>query len=933
MITISLDAPHRWSAARHAAVAAIALVVLSACGKDPDELVSSAKQYISAKDPNAAVIQLKNALQARPEHAEARFLLGRLSAQSGDFETAVKEYERARGAGYPEDQVVPELAGAMLRLGQAQELVDKFSAVKLNDPRSQAVLLAVLGDALQLTDKPKEAEAAYREALAKDPGDSRARIGVARIQASRGDLEGARSALDAVIGDHPESADAHALLAAISANQANAENAIDEYRAAVKANPREAMNHFRLISLLIQQRRVDDARQALETMKKGVGGRQVLAIYLQSYLDFAEKKDDAAAEGIANVIAGAPNFLPARLLACAIHLRKGDLNQALQHAGVVLAAQPNNALARRLAASAHLFNREPDKALELVEPMLSKSPNDSALHALAGQAYLAKGDFERASELFAKTVGESPDDPAARLRLGMSRLGTGDIEQGLADLDKASALDTEGVQADVAVAMARLRQGKPDQALAAAEKIERKQPKSPLGPNLRGGVLMYKGDLAGARTAFEKAVALEPDYLPAVVNLSRLDLGEKRNDQARARLEALVKLRPKDANAYLAQADLLGKTGAGQAEVSKVLEQGIRAASNAKPLQLALINVLSAQKKFTEALAVAAQAEASNPDDPAVITALGALQVAAGKAELAVTTLNRLVSLQPDNPNALIVLANAQSASGKDVDADQTLQKAYRRHPDDTTTAQALVGFRLQKRNNVGAGEIASEFLKRHPDSADAYLLSADVALRQSDWKKAAEHLRKSQQIRPDAKAVIALHAALRASGDAPGAGNVVADWLKKVPKDLLVRGYLAENALKDRDYRAAMGYYRTMHDIDPRNSVILNNMAWTASQLKDPKAMDYAEQAYKLQPENAAILDTLGMIQLEAGQRDKALETMRRASELSPDSVTISLNLARAYARTGKADQAKVVLEKVERDNPNLSGLKEVVARIREEL
>lgn len=932
-MTISREPLHFRSATRHAVVAAMALVLLAACGKDPDELVGSAKQYISAKDSNAAVIQLKNALQVRPDHPEARYLLGHLSLQSGDYETAVKELERARNAGYPDDQVVPELAGAMLQLGQAKEVVDKFSAVKLGDPRLQAVLLAILGDALQKIDRPTEAEAAYTEALGKDPGDPRARVGVARIKVTRGDLAGARSMLDSVVSEHPDSADAHALLATISASEANAESAINEFRAAVAANPREAMNHFKLVTLLLQQGRADEAKNALEAMKKGVGGRQVLTIYLQAYMDFIDGKDDAAAEGIDKVVAAAPKFLPGRLLASAIHLRSKKINQALQHAGVVLSAQPNNLLARRLAASAHLLNREPEKALELIEPVLAKNPNDPVMHALAGQAYLAKGDFDQASELFAKSVGEHPDDPGARLRLGVSRLGSGDVEQALADLDKASSMDPTGVQADIAVAMARLRQRKAEQALEAVARIEQKQPNNPLGPNLRGGVMMLKKDSAGARSSFEKAVALDPSYLPAVVNLSRLDLADKRNDQARARLDALVKLRPKDASAYLAQADVLNRTGADATEVVKALEQGAQAASNAKPLQLALVKLLSAQKKYTEALAVAAQAQSSNPDDPAVLSALGALQMAAGKPELAISTINKLISVQPDDPGALIMLASAQSGSGNDAEADQTLQKAYRRHPDDVVTAQALVGFRLKKRNHIGASEIATDYRKRHPESPDAYLLSGDVAMLEGDWKRAVEYLRKSQQLRPHPRTVIALHAALSAGGDAPGAAKTVAEWLAKTPKDMLVRNYLAENALKEQDLRGAMGHYKTMLAIDPKSSLVLNNMAWVASQLKDPKARQYAEQALELQPDNAAILDTLGMIRLEDGDSDKALEALRRANELAPDSVAIALNLARVYARTGKTEQAKFVLDKIERDNPNVRGLKGTIAKIREEL
>ena len=58
-----------------------------------------------------------------------------------------------------------------------------------------------------------------------------------------------------------------------------------------------------------------------------------------------------------------------------------------------------------------------------------------------------------------------------------------------------------------------------------------------------------------------------------------------------------------------------------------------------------------------------------------------------------------------------------------------------------------------------------------------------------------------------------------------------------------------------------------------PRNALVLNNLAWASHQAKDNRrAREYAEKAYAVQPDNPVILDTLGWLLVDAGQNDKAI-------------------------------------------------------------
>ena len=99
--------------------------------------------------------------------------------------------------------------------------------------------------------------------------------------------------------------------------------------------------------------------------------------------------------------------------------------------------------------------------------------------------------------------------------------------------------------------------------------------------------------------------------------------------------------------------------------------------------------------------------------------------------------------------------------------------------------------------------------------------------------------------------------------------------------------------------------------NVDP-NGISYNNLAWLAA-LKDHKfkeALDYANRAIALKPDQPDFLDTRGMVYLAAGERQLALDDLQRAVAYDPLSASKHYHLAQAFLDNNDKEKAKRSLE-----------------------
>ncbi|MFM7506581.1 MAG: tetratricopeptide repeat protein, partial [Rubrivivax sp.] len=109
-------------------------MALAGCGKDdPQSLTSEARSDLAKNDPKSAVIRMKRAVQADPNSATARALLGEALLAADDPGGAAVELAKSLDQGGDRDQVMPLLARALMQSNQHRKLVTTYANTRLKN--------------------------------------------------------------------------------------------------------------------------------------------------------------------------------------------------------------------------------------------------------------------------------------------------------------------------------------------------------------------------------------------------------------------------------------------------------------------------------------------------------------------------------------------------------------------------------------------------------------------------------------------------------------------------------------------------------------------------------------------------------------------------------------------------------------------------------
>jgi tetratricopeptide (TPR) repeat protein len=264
-----------------------------------------------------------------------------------------------------------------------------------------------------------------------------------------------------------------------------------------------------------------------------------------------------------------------------------------------------------------------------------------------------------------------------------------------------------------------------------------------------------------------------------------------------------------------------------------------------------------------------------------------------GNAVGARASIEEALKIQPNDIRALSALRQTYIAQQQPAMALQKMKEYAARMPESAPVQEflGLVVLAGGDRNQARAAFTAAKAADPHFDKADLSLVQLDAI--EGKWEDAA----------------VRLHSVI----DGNPANGVAHLWLGDV------------ETMRGR-YDAAISSFRAALNAgsNSQQAEVLNNLAYLLAEYRsDPdNALEYAQRAQELRPENPNFSDTLGWIFYKKGLYSSAVKYLEQANAKG-DVAVWGYHLAMAYAKAGNLERARATLKSALMRDPHAAEAK----------
>ncbi|WP_455208329.1 tetratricopeptide repeat protein [Kaarinaea lacus] len=213
----------------------------------------------------------------------------------------------------------------------------------------------------------------------------------------------------------------------------------------------------------------------------------------------------------------------------------------------------------------------------------------------------------------------------------------------------------------------------------------------------------------------------------------------------------------------------------------------------------------------------------------------------------------------------------------------------------------------------------------------NAQLRIVSILADQKDYDAAIEHLRtvRINSSKQRLQLILLEGDLLREAERYPAAKDYYTKVLNSMPNETSVRYARALVAEKLGELDLVESDLQTILKQEPANAQVLNALGYTLADRTNryEEALTYIQRALELEPDDPAVVDSMGWVQYRLGNYQNAIEHLRRATELSQDP-EIAAHLGEVLWVSGDKNGALEIWEKSLKEHPNDATLMDIMKR-----
>jgi tetratricopeptide (TPR) repeat protein len=609
--------------------------------------------YLTRQDYARAILEFKNAADAKPLDAEPYYRLGLTYARMNDPMLAAASFKRAT-------ELNPQHQDAQLRL--AELLATSAERPLLEDAEQRAWkllpatsnsadVLTVLGLAEWNLGKKGAAEQHLNEAFRVNPNVNAA-VQLARIRLDNHDSQGAEELLRKAVQQQPENADLRVVLGELYTILGKAEEAERELQRALATNPKNVAALNDLAALYVTRGKMGDAETMYERLSALPEKR-----YLSAHAVFL--------------------------------LQSGQPDRAIREFEALWKKAPGDRVRRTELVGAYLSENRIPEAEKILRESLKTNPSDTEAIFQKGIIALSRGDRNAALGAFNQTLALYPDSGQVHYLMARVHHELGATASYQRELDQALRLNPELLSARIELSARLLAIGSTNGALqlmdsappsqrnslpavvqrnwallAADRTAEMRQQvdlalKRSRAPALlvQDATLKFRArEYGAAQQSIEEALRIRPDDLPSMTLLVSTYNVQGKSSQAFDAVRAYATQFPKAGVPHYLMGEMLlakGKINEARAE----LEESWRVNAQYVQAALTLANLDVQQERLDEARRLLEQVLAVRPSSAEALLMLGALDEKQQRYSEAANRYRIVVEMDSTNVDALNNLA------------------------------------------------------------------------------------------------------------------------------------------------------------------------------------------------------------------------------------------------------------------------------------